>query len=243
MENIWEKNVFSKKFRLKIILRLYIYFKIFVAAIFAMLEPIKHILKSQKIVLASSSPRRKEILSSVGLPFEVCVSRYEEDLDPGNYKCPGDFVVATATNKVQEVLGRLRAEESGQPDLVIGADTIVALGGDVLGKPGSSQRAVEMLQRLSGRPHTVYTGVVLHTRSQCVTFFESTEVYVDKLSSEMIKAYVDTGEPLDKAGAYGIQGLGGSLIEKIEGDYYNVMGLPLHAVCKHIVKLYRDKLL
>nr|CAD7430306.1 unnamed protein product [Timema monikensis] len=100
-----------------------------------------------------------------------------------------------------------------------------------------------MLERLSGRPHTVYTGVVLNTGSSTIKFYESTQVYFDKLDPDVIKAYVDTGEPLDKAGGYGIQGIGGSLIEKIEGDYFNVMGLPLHRLCKQIREIYKNRVL
>nr|CAD7572727.1 unnamed protein product [Timema californicum] len=177
-----------------------------------------------------------------GLPFEVCVSQYEEDLDPRKYKCPGDFVVATAYNKVKEVLERLKKNAS-LPDLIIGADTIVAIDGTILGKPENKEKAINMLERLSGRPHTVYTGVVLNMGSSTIKFYESTQVYFDKLDPDVIKAYVDTGEPLDKAGGYGIQGIGGSLIEKIEGDYFNVMGLPLHRLCKQIREIYKNKVL
>ncbi|KAJ9595956.1 hypothetical protein L9F63_012849, partial [Diploptera punctata] len=192
-----------------------------------MLEPVKHILQSQRIVLASGSPRREEILRGVGLKFEVCPSLYEEDLDPANYKNHGDFVVDTATNKVKEVAERLASDA---PDLIIGADTMVSMDGKVYGKPKTEEKAITMLRELSGRAHTVFTGVVLHAGGHVVKFSESTKVFMAPLSEQVIQAYVNTGEPLDKAGAYGIQGVGGSLIEKIEGDYFNVMGMPLHSV-------------
>ncbi|PSN54797.1 N-acetylserotonin O-methyltransferase-like protein, partial [Blattella germanica] len=189
-----------------------------------MLEPVMHILQSQRIILASGSPRREEILRVVGLKFEVCPSLYEEDLDPSKYKNHGDFVVDTATNKVKEVVERLSAGDS-KPDIVIGADTMVSMDGKVL----------------VGRCHSVFTGVVLHNGTDLIKFSERTDVYMAPVSEEVIRAYVKTGEPLDKAGAYGIQGIGGSLVQKIEGDYFNVMGMPLHKVCSHLVEITKSK--
>ncbi|XP_049963937.1 dTTP/UTP pyrophosphatase [Schistocerca serialis cubense] len=204
-----------------------------------MLEPIKHVLNSQRIVLASTSPRRQEILSSIGLNFEICGSRYEENLDPSQFPDPSHFVLETAYNKVMEVVDRLKTD-SRPPDLIIGADTVVSLDGKIFGKPKTKENAFQTLEKLSGRPHTVYTGIILVKKDKVVKFCESTKVYFGHLTPEIISGYVKTGEPMDKAGGYGIQGLGGSLIEKIEGDYYTVMGLPLHSLCKHILSLYKD---
>ncbi|XP_069668695.1 probable bifunctional dTTP/UTP pyrophosphatase/methyltransferase protein isoform X2 [Periplaneta americana] len=201
-----------------------------------MLEPIIDILNSQRIILASGSPRREEILKCVGLKFEVCPSLYEESLDPNTYKCHADFVLDTARNKVQEVADRLNADGK-EADIIIGADTVVSMDGKIYGKPKDERRAIQMLKELSGRVHTVFTGVILRSGTCLMKFSESTNVFMTPMSEEIIKAYVKTGEPLDKAGGYGIQGLGGSLIEKIEGDYFNVMGLPLHNVCKHLVEM------
>lgn len=198
-----------------------------------------HILQSKRITLASASPRRVEILKTMGLKFDVCPSLYEENLNPSNYKCHSEYVLDCASNKVQELWDRLSAE-GNQPDIIIGADTVVSMDGRLYGKPKDEEKAVEMLKELQGRAHTVFTGVVLHMGTDKVKFSESTKVFMAPISEETIKAYVKTKEPLDKAGGYGIQGLGGSLIWKIEGDYFNVMGLPLHSVCRHLVEIVRN---
>ncbi|GLG97853.1 Uncharacterized protein GBIM_04526 [Gryllus bimaculatus] len=207
-----------------------------------MLQPIKQILDSQRIVLASTSPRRKEILTNLGLKFEVCPSLYDEkNLDPSNYPSPSAFVVDTAFRKVEEVARRLgNSNNSSTPDLIIGADTVVSLEGIIFGKPDNEDTAFKMLKQLSGRHHEVYTGVTLMYQQKTVKFFDSTKVYFSSMSDETIQKYIETGEPLDKAGGYGIQGPGGSLIEKIDGDFYTVMGLPLHKLCRHILELYNS---
>ncbi|XP_021914215.1 uncharacterized protein LOC110827144 isoform X2 [Zootermopsis nevadensis] len=205
-------------------------------SLFMMLEPVMQVLQSQRIILASSSPRRVEILKGVGLKFDVCPSLYEEDLDPLKYRCHSEYVIDCASNKVQEVAQRLCAE-GNKPDIIIGADTVVSMDGKVYGKPKTEEKAVEMLKALRGHVHTVFTGVIVDTGTKIVKFSECTKVFMAPISEETIKAYVKTGEPLDKAGGYGIQGLGGSLIEKIEGDYFNVIGLPLHSLCKHLVEI------
>lgn len=204
-----------------------------------MLEPVMQVLQSQRIILASGSPRRVEILKAMGLKFDICPSLYGENLDPSKYKCHSEYVLDCASNKVQEVADRLFAE-GNKSDIIIGADTVVSMNGKLYGKPEDEEAAVEMLKQLGGHTHTVFTGVVVHTCTKIVKFSESTKVFMAPISEEIIKAYVKTGEPLDKAGGYGIQGLGGSLIEKIEGDYFNVMGLPLHSLCKHLVEIYKN---
>ncbi|KAJ4438194.1 hypothetical protein ANN_14133 [Periplaneta americana] len=159
---------------------------------FKMLEPIIDILNSQRIILASGSPRREEILKCVGLKFEVCPSLYEESLDPNTYKCHADFVLDTARNKVQEVADRLNADGK-EADIIIGADTVVSMDGKIYGKPKDERRAIQML---SGRVHTVFTGVILRSGTCLMKFSESTNVFMTPMSEEIIKAYVKTGEPL-----------------------------------------------
>lgn len=204
-----------------------------------MLEPIRHsVLNGKRIILASSSPRRSEILQNIGLKFEVVPSKYEEDLKPESFKNHGEYAVATAYNKVIDV-DKLLSNDSIKPEIIIGADTVVSLAGKVLGKPKDKSEAFKYLKELNGKQHTVYTGMVIKTRKDIQKFYESTSVFMAPLDDKTIQAYVDTSEPLDKAGAYGIQGFGGSIIEKIDGDYFNVMGLPLHSFCKHLLVLYK----
>ncbi len=174
-----------------------------------------------KIILASQSPRRKELLERMGLTdFEICPARGEERLEPG--LTPAQLVEQLSVQKAREIAAQ-------QPDaLVIAADTVVAVDGRVLGKPHSRQEAVEMLTLLSGRTHTVYTGVTVCLGTQEQTAHEATEVVFGKLTPQQIQAYVDTQEPMDKAGSYGVQGRGCVLVEGIRGDYYNVVGLPVY---------------
>ncbi|KAL1124491.1 hypothetical protein AAG570_001117 [Ranatra chinensis] len=205
-----------------------------------MLEPIKHTLDFQRIVLASVSPRRSEILHNVGLRFEVMPSLFEENLDPKKYASHADFAVDTAYRKVLEVADRM-ANDINPPDIIIGADTVVSMDGKIYGKPTNAKMAQKYLEELSGRQHTVHTGVVIKTPTATVKFHETCNVNMAYLSEDIIRGYIRTREPLDKAGGYGVQGYGGSLIERIEGDYYAVMGLPLHSLCKHLLWLYDDR--
>ncbi|KAK9510385.1 hypothetical protein O3M35_005181 [Rhynocoris fuscipes] len=205
-----------------------------------MLEPIKHTLDFQRIVLASVSPRRSEILRNIGLHFEIVPSLFEEDLDPKSFETNAEFAVETAYRKVLDVANRL-SRDNNPPDIIIGADTIVVLDGKIYGKPGNVKTAQKYLEQLSGRQHSVHTGVVIRTPNATVKFHETTLVTFAYLSENVISSYIKTKEPLDKAGGYGIQGLGASLIERIDGDFYNVMGLPLHSFCKHLLWLYEDR--
>jgi septum formation protein len=189
-----------------------------------------------KIILASASPRRAQLLSQAGLPFVALPADVDES------RLPGELAAATALRlaeaKARAAVLQLAAprrrvqEETQEEEIVIGADTIVELDGDALGKPGSAEAARAMLRRLSGRSHRVITGVaVIGMRgghSKCAA--ETTEVNFAALSTEEIKWYVETGEPLDKAGGYAIQGLGCRFVERIEGCYFNVVGLPLRRV-------------
>ncbi|MBI4334198.1 MAG: septum formation protein Maf [Chloroflexi bacterium] len=179
----------------------------------------------QRIVLVSASPRRKELLRQIGLDFVVDPGGYEEEL-PRRSPSPHGLARRLSLEKARHAAGRHTKA------LLIAADTIVALDGRILGKPGSPPAAGRMLKALSGRAHLVVTGfTILDTGSgKSRTGSVETTVYLKKLSLEEINAYVGSGEPLDKAGAYGIQGLGAVIVDRIEGDYFNVVGLPLSAL-------------
>lgn len=266
-----------------------------------MLEPIRHLLSQQRIVLASGSPRRLEILKMIGLKFEVQVSKFEENLDKHTFSHPCEYVKENAKQKAIEVWNRLSASKSstddgGGPDLVIGADTVVTLYDEIMEKPKDEEDAFDMLKKLSGLKHTVFTGVALVTKTKLspqlqkqttssqpssfeshdleqtatgaqslqnpptfdfqqhlnkqtsgntkdylvTTFHESTDVTMAELNNDIIKGYIATGEPFDKAGAYAIQSNGATLVEQIKGDYYNVVGMPLHRLCRELYILHCD---
>lgn len=175
-----------------------------------------------RLVLASTSPRRRELLGLLGLPFEVVGSGYDESLISPTGMAPSTYVTQLAQGKAAEVAGRLGADA-----LIIGADTTVVLDGQFLNKPADAAEATQMLRRLSGRTHEVYTGLCLIHGQTVQTDHAVTEVMFAALTDAVISAYVATGEPLDKAGAYGIQGKALSFIPSIHGDYFNVVGLPL----------------
>ena len=173
------------------------------------------------IILASQSPRRRELLGQMGFTdFIVRPAKGEEIVDPD--LSPDKLVEELSRQKCAEV-----AALSHPDDLIIAADTVVAIDGTVLGKPRSVQDAYAMLARLSGRHHTVYTGVTVSRNGERLTAHEATRVHFRPLTAEEIEAYVSTGEPMDKAGSYGIQGYGSMLVEGISGDYFNVVGLPV----------------
>ena len=180
----------------------------------------------RKIVLASASPRRKELLQKIGLKFEVDAGNCAEEIDPALK--PDEIVRRISIEKAHAVASRHKDA------VIIAADTIGVIGTKLLGKPHTVFEARKMLAQISGKSHEVITGfTVLDTATnKIVSGTVSTTVYVKKLSKQEIDAYVRTGEPLDKAGAYGIQGLGAVIVEKIEGDYYNVVGLPLNALAE-----------
>lgn len=182
-----------------------------------------------KIVLASASPRRAELLDKIGLEFEVIPSGTEEIID--EQEKPEDIVKKLSGEKARDVANKL--SDSKEDTLVIGADTIV-VADKILGKPVSLEVAFKMLNMLQGRSHKVITGVTIIDAKSGKTVSEAVEtlVYMRKLSPDEINAYINTGEPMDKAGAYGIQGIGALLIDKIEGCYFNVVGLPLSTLAK-----------
>ncbi|MEW5785820.1 MAG: Maf family protein [Bacillota bacterium] len=174
-----------------------------------------------KLILASASPRRADLLRQVGIPFQVVVSTIKETA--ANLP-PDRLVIELALAKAGEVSRRFPGS------LVLGADTVVVHGGAVLGKPRDTADARRMLQRLSGGPHSVLTGLALldAATGRCETACSETRVWMRVLQSELIDAYVATGEPMDKAGAYGIQEKAAFFVEQIEGCYSNVVGLPLN---------------
>ncbi len=178
------------------------------------------------IILASSSPRRRELLTTAGIEFEIAVSDVEEVLNPA--LPPAQAAIDVACQKAREVAKQYPR------DCVVGADTIVLLDGAILGKPKDKAQAAEMLGQLSGKTHTVYTGVCVIKDGKENCFAEATQVEFYELTADEIDAYVTSGEPMDKAGAYGIQGLGCLLVKRIEGDFFNVMGFPVARVVRAI---------
>ena len=170
------------------------------------------------VILASQSPRRRELLSLLDIVFSVQASDVEETLEPG--LSPEQQVAKLSRRKAEAVAHTAQ-------DVVIGADTVVVYGDKVLGKPESREQAVQMLQLLSGNTHRVMTGLTVLRGDKVVSCTEITEVTFRELSEKEIEAYVGTGEPMDKAGAYGIQGGGAKFVSGIRGDYFNVVGLPV----------------
>lgn len=171
-----------------------------------------------QLILASGSPRRKELLSLFGVPFTVRAADIDETMDPN--KAPFNEVARVSRLKALAV-------PREKDDVVVAADTIVVCGGAVLGKPHSREEAIRMLTALSGRDHQVMTGCTVMRGEKAETFTEVTDLHFRPLGEAEIARYVDSGEPMDKAGAYGIQGGAALFCEKIVGDYYNVMGLPV----------------
>ncbi len=183
------------------------------------------------IVLASSSPRRRQLLEMLRIPFEVEPSGIDEVVHPG--EAPRDYVLRVAREKGQAVARR-------RPDaLVLSADTEVVLDGEVFGKPADAAGAVGMLLRLQGRTHQVLTGVTVAHGGRLEQALDVTAVTFRPADESSLSDYVATGEPLDKAGAYAVQGLGGALIARIEGDVFGVMGLPLRLVIDLLAKFGR----
>lgn len=171
-----------------------------------------------KLILASQSPRRQELLKLFRRPFTVEVADVDEKMDDSQ---PAFSEVARVSRRKAEAVAR------EQEDVVIAADTIVVCDGQILGKPKSTEHAVQMLTMLSGRAHQVMTGLTVVRGNEVVNCTEVTDLWFRKLSRKEIEDYVATGEPMDKAGAYGIQGGAALFVQRLEGDYYNVMGLPV----------------
>lgn len=181
-----------------------------------------------RVVLASASPRRRELLNLIGIPHDVRPANVDETMRPR--EAPRRHAERLAREKASAIAVR-------DPNLItIGADTVVVINRKVLGKPADAEDAARMLGMLSGREHTVITAVAVSRGRELRSAIEEVRVKVRRLSDEEIEAYIATGEPMDKAGAYGIQGFGATIVERIEGDYFSVMGLPL----VRLVGLMRD---
>ena len=186
------------------------------------------------LVLASQSPRRRELLSLIQKDFTVQSSCVEEIVPEG--LTAEETVVYLAKLKAEEVAQRLKTSTDSQKTVVIGADTVVVLDGEIMGKPKDCDDCIRMISLLSGRQHEVYTGVAIVVKGQTESFYQRTAVRFLDLTKEEIEWYASLQEPYDKAGAYGIQGFGSLLVEGIDGDYFNVMGLPVAALNRRLKK-------
>ena len=191
-----------------------------------------------RIILASASPRRKELLEQIGLDFEVITSHVEEKVTSSE---PGRVVEELSRQKAEAV--RELLSPCNEELLIIGADTVVALDGCILGKPADSDEAIQMIERLQGRQHEVYTGVTVFYHGEDADwtvkcFHERTAVKFYPMTKQEILEYARTGDPLDKAGAYGIQGFCARYIRAVEGNYDNVVGLPVGALYQEIKEFF-----
>lgn len=184
-----------------------------------------------RIILASASPRRKELLEQVGIQFEVIKSTVEEVITETN---PDKVVMELSTQKAEDVYQNLLDREDV---LVIGADTVVYNRGQILGKPHSQEEAFQMIQGIQGRKHSVFTGVTLLFNGKKISFAEETQVVVNAMTENDIRQYIATGEPMDKAGSYGIQGRFAAFVKEIHGDYNTVVGLPVSRICSELKKI------
>ena len=189
-------------------------------------------MEKRRLILASASPRRREILADMGLRFQVLPACGEEKLETAD---PVEAVKSLALQKAREV-----ADRTKEPALVIGSDTVVASGNKILGKPQDKEDAFRMLKELQGASHMVYTGVAVIdtvTGGLLVHFAEGTKVSMYPMTDAWIRSYIGTGEPMDKAGAYAIQGGAAAFCEGLEGCYYNVMGFPVSRVARALAKI------
>lgn len=188
-----------------------------------------------RFILASASPRRRELLKQIGVTFEVMPAKGEEVITK---RQPEQVVMELSRQKAEEIAAGIQGEHV----IILGADTVVVYDGKILGKPKDETDARRMLSMLSGNTHSVYTGVTVIVirdgESQSHSFYEETKVTMYPMTDAQISAYIRTGEPMDKAGAYGIQGKGAVFIEKIDGDYNNVVGLPLAKIFHTVEKTF-----
>lgn len=218
-----------------------------------MLSGFSTLLEKLSIVLASQSPRRFAILKeNIGLNFEVKISGCEEDIDKASCSSPTEYVIRTARLKADAVLTSLKLDNC-YTDLLIAADTIVVCNNVILEKPGDKETAKSMLRMLSGQSHTVLTAVSLACNAKTLSnsdnpceyfyhdFVETTYVKFSTLDENIINAYVETGEPMDKAGSYGIQEKGSSLVRGVEGCYFNVVGFPVNRFCVELKSILDKK--
>ena len=189
-------------------------------------------MEKKKIILASGSPRRKELLLQIGITPEIMVSHVEEKITSD---VPSEVVMSLAKQKAVDV-----AKEREKGDIILGSDTVVAVDGKILGKPKNHKEAEEMIQKLAGRSHQVYTGVCIvkkGEKDEILTFFDETDIKVAKMTEKEILEYAGSEEPMDKAGAYAVQGFFARYIEGLNGSYANVMGLPVHLVYQKLKEL------
>ncbi len=185
-----------------------------------------------KLILASASPRRREILQTLGLDF-VCEATEADETLTGKYS-PQQAVCELSRRKAEACLEKHKTEDV----VIISADTVVALNESIIGKPKDKADAFDILSRLSGNTHSVFTGFTICTNSKSFTDFDKTDVFFHKLSEKQIREYISTGEPMDKAGAYGIQGKACVFVEKISGNYHNVVGFPISKICISLRDLF-----
>lgn len=192
-------------------------------------------MEKKSIILASGSPRRKELLLQIGIVPEIIVSHVEEKITSD---VPAEVVMSLAEQKAVDV-----AKEMPEGTVILGSDTVVAADGKILGKPKSHEEAYEMIRRLAGRSHQVYTGVCLVKKGPegeadtVVSFYDETDVNVSPMTEKEIREYADSEEPMDKAGSYAVQGFFARYIDGLKGSYANVMGLPVHLVYQELKKL------
>ena len=195
----------------------------------------KNKMEKKRIILASGSPRRKELLLQIGIVPEIIVSHVEEKITSD---VPSGVVMSLAEQKAVDV-----AEDMPEGAIVLGSDTVVAADGKILGKPKSHEEAYEMIKRLAGRSHQVYTGVCIVKKGTAgekdtvVSFYDETDVNVSPMTEAEIREYADSEEPMDKAGSYAVQGFFARYIEGLKGSYANVMGLPVHLVYQKLKEL------
>ncbi|XP_046854012.1 dTTP/UTP pyrophosphatase-like [Xenia sp. Carnegie-2017] len=212
-----------------------------------MLQPFLEVLNKQNIILASGSPRRKEIMSALGLRFTIVPSKFDENLAKDAFSGPSEYAKETSRQKAVEVYNRL--SKTALPNLIVAMDTVVFLDDKIIEKPKDEEDAFQMIKSLSGRTHSVHSGVTLlkpinnkinEEPCEIRQFEEVTKVTFGKLTDQIIRTYVATKEPMDKSGGYGIQstGLGGSFVKSIDGDYFNVIGFPLHRFCVEIRSMF-----
>ncbi|XP_076779542.1 putative bifunctional dTTP/UTP pyrophosphatase/methyltransferase protein isoform X3 [Arvicanthis niloticus] len=208
------------------------------------LAPPAPLLRGFRVILASASPRRREIFGLTGVSFEVIPPAFEESLSKAALPRAQDYARETARGKALEVAARVFQDDPETPYVVIGADTVVAVDGLILEKPADQEDAVRMLRRLSGKEHGVITGVAIVVRrhgagptQEVLAFHEETRVTFSPLSDDLVREYVETGEPMDKAGAYALQARGAVLAERVCGDVLNVVGFPLNRVCRELTRL------
>lgn len=180
------------------------------------------------LILASTSPRRIELLESAGLQFKTVSPKFDENTISTSDIAVEDYVQLLAKSKADSLINEFRE------DIIIAADTIVAINNEILNKPIDKQDAFKMLKKLSNKKHNVLTAVCIYSQNKTEVFYEKSTVHFNKITDEEIEAYIETGEPMDKAGAYAIQGIGSKFIKKFEGDFHTIMGLPLKEVLEKL---------